>query len=213
MKFNKITRGHNREENTTEDLYQVLDAGYLCTIAISHNGIPMMIPTAYGRKDDVLYFHGSNKNFILNEALKAEKICVQVTHTDGIVLAKTLFNTSLNFRSAIVFGKPELITDKEEHLEALKIITENIIPNRWQEVELGDLKQINATLVIKMKIESASVKIRNEGPAGDEKDSSTTWSGHIPIKEVALAPIFDEKRDDIKEISESVAQYCKKYSL
>ena len=184
----------------------------MCTIAVVHNGIPMMIPTAYGRKEDVMYFHGSTKNFLLNQALENETICVSISHLDGLVLAKTLFNTSVNYRSATVFGKAELITDKEEHIEGLRIITDNIIPDRWEEVVVGDENQLKATMVIKMKIDRASVKIRDCGPNGDEKDESDSWSGHIPLKTIALEPVYADNRSDVKPISESVKQYVQKHS-
>lgn len=212
MKFNKIIRGHKREANTEKDLYEVLDAGALCTVAFTHQGKAMMIPTSYGRKGDVLYFHGSSQSFMLQEILKNEQICVSVTHLDGIVLAKTLFNTSVNYRSVVLFGKTELVTDADEKLEALEIVTEQVISGRWNEVALGTDKQLQATLVVKFTIESASVKIRQGGPAGDEQEETDMWSGYIPLKLTADKPIFDEKRKDTPTLSKSVQEYYDKHS-
>ncbi len=194
MKFNEIKRGHKRQENTQEDLFDVLDAGFVGTLAVNVDGTPMMIPTAYGRDHEVIYLHGSTKNHLLNAALESEKVSFSVHHTDGLVLAQTLYNTSLNYRSAIIFGKAELVEKEEERMKALEIITENIIPGRWNEVETGTEQQLKATMVIKIPIESASVKFRDAGPEGDEELNKEVWSGHIPLKTVALPPVYDAKR-------------------
>lgn len=212
MQFNKIIRGHKREANNETDLWSILDAGALCTVAFTHQGRAMMIPTSYGRKDHFLYFHGSTQSFMLNEILKNEQVCVSVTFLDGVVLAKTLFNTSVNYRSVVLFGKTRLIEDASEKYEALKIVTDQVIPGRWEEVALGTDKQLNATMVVEFEIESASVKIRNEDPAGDENEETMEWSGHIPFKTIALAPIFDSKRDEEVAISKSVKNFITKFS-
>lgn len=213
MNFNKIIRGNKREQNNEQTVFSILDAGFLCTIAIVHNGIPMMQPTTYGRIGDTLYFHGSQKNFVLNSTLENSQICVSVTHLDGIVLARTLFNTSANYRSVILFGKAEKVTDENERMLGLKTITENIIPNRWNEVTLGNENEVKATMVLKMKIESASAKVRDCGPQGDESEEHTNvWSGHIPVKLIAKEPIPDEKFANIpKELPESVNQFLNNY--
>lgn len=212
MHFNKIIRGHKRQTNTEKDLHEVLDAGFLCTVAFTHQGKPMMIPVSYGRKENSLYFHGSIKNFMLNEAIKNEQICVSVTHLDGLVLAKSLFNTTVNYRSAILFGRAELVEDTTEKLEAMKLFTEKIIPGRWDEVTLGTEHELESTLVVKFIIESASVKIRAEGPKDDDQIETLEWSGHIPLKQVALRPIIDPKRIDHPKVSKSVKNFIKSHS-
>lgn len=212
MHFNKIIRGHKRQTNTEKDLHDVLDAGFLCTVAFTHQGKPMMIPISYGHIDNILYFHGSIKNFMLNEAIKNEQICVSVTHLDGLVLAKSLFNTTVNYRSAVLFGKAILVEDATEKLEAMKLFTENIIPGRWNEVTLGTDIQLKSTLVVKFIIESASVKIRDEGPKDDDDIETSEWSGHIPLKQVALPPIIDPKRIDNPMVSNSVKNFIKSNS-
>ena len=109
MEFNKIIRGAKREANDEQTVYQILDAGFLCHVAFQHQGQTMMIPTAYGRKGDEIYLHGSTKNFMLNQILDGQTVCISVTHLDGIVLARTLFDTGLNYRSTILFGKASLV--------------------------------------------------------------------------------------------------------
>ncbi len=207
MKFNKIQRGNTKENNSEELLYKVLDAGFVCTIAVNGAEGIQIIPTSYGRKNDVLYFHGSQKNGILNAALQAEQLAISVHHLDGLVLAQTLFNTGVNYRSATVFGKAELIENEEEKTEALRIITEQVIPGRWDEVQLGSEEQFNATMVIKVKIESASVKMRQGAPKGDEELNKEVWSGEIPMKQIALPPKYDSKRLQFFDEDESVKYF------
>lgn len=207
MEFNKVTRGANRAVNDQNSVYQILDAGFLCHVSFQHEGQTMMIPTAYGRTEDFLYLHGSAKNFMLNQILNGQTICIGVTHLDGIVLARTLFDTSVNYRSAVLFGKAQLVESEEERLFGLKTITENVLKGRWNEVDLGTQNELKATMVVKFKIETASAKIRNEGPAGDDDQPQVVWSGHIPLVTKALEPIQDPKFGIELPMSESVKTY------
>jgi uncharacterized protein len=207
MKFNKVIRGSKREMNDVNSVNAILDAGFLCHVAFQYQQQTMMIPTAYGRKNDLLYIHGSTKNFMLNQISDGQTACISVTHLDGIVLAKSLFHTSVNYRSVVLFGKAVIVEDENERLEGMKIITENIIKGRWDEVITGSEQQLNATMVIKFTIESASAKIRNEGPQGDDELKNEVWSGHIPLVMKAMKPIQDEKFGIILEPSESVKNY------
>lgn len=207
MKFNKIVRGPNREKNDIETVHSILDAGFLCHVAFQHQGQTMMIPTTYGRDGDFLYLHGSTKNFMLNQIIEGQTACISVTYLDGIVLAKTLFNTSANYRSVVLFGKAEKVTNEEERMHGLKIITESIIPGRWDEVELGSPNEIKATMVVKFKIDRASAKVRAEGPSGDEDIENDTWSGTIPIVQKAEKPEQDMKFGKSLEMSKSARNY------
>lgn len=212
MKFNKIIRGNNRQENTQKDLYNVLDAGFLCHISFLHGGKAHAIPTAFGRDGDCIYIHGSTKNHMLNELLNNDEVCLTTTHLDGVVLAQTLFNTSANYRSAVVYGKAERVNqDSEEFLHGLKVITDHIIDGRWEEVFLGTEAQLKATMLLKIPISSASVKIRAGGPEGDEEDYSNTWSGHIPMKLVAKEAVEDLKFNEKHDLPRSVNEFNKKY--
>ncbi len=211
MEFNKITRGQNRSSNTEESVYDILDAGFLCHIAFQHQGQTMMIPTAYGRKDDTILIHGSKKNFMMNQIISGQTVCVGVTHLDGIVLARTLFDTSANYRSVVLFGKAEQINDYDERIEALKIITENIIKGRWSEVPIGEENKVEATLVVKIKIDSASAKIRSGGPQGDENKTNLVWSGEIPLLLKAAEPVQDLKFGVELDMTNSVKEFWEKH--
>ena len=204
MEFNKIIRGANRAANEEQSIYNILDAGFLCHIAFSHEGHTMMIPTAYGRKGDTLYIHGSTKNYMLRQIIDGQTICIGVTHLDGIVLARTIFDTSANYRSAILYGKAELVENYNERIEGLKIISENIIKGRWNEVAIGSESQIKATMVVKFAIQKASAKIREGGPKGDEDVLNEVWSGYIPLSLKSSDPIPDAKFGVELEITESV---------
>lgn len=207
MQFNKIMRGNNRSANTEQSVFDILDAGFLCHISFQHEGQTMMIPTAYGRNEDCIFIHGSTKNFMMNQLLNGQTLCVGVTHLDGIVLARTLFDTSANYRSVVLFGTAELISDEKERMDALKIITDNIIQGRWEEVPVGSDNELKATMLIKIKIESASAKIRSGDPQGDENKTNPVWSGHIPLAMKALEPIHDPKFGENLPMSSSVKDY------
>ncbi len=211
MEFNKVVRGAKREMNNEESVYAILDAGFMCHVAFQHQGQAMIIPTAYGREGDNLYIHGSTKNFMLNQILDGQSICISVTHLDGIVLAKSLFHTSVNYRSTVLFGKAVLVEDEKERMDGLKSITENIVKGRWNEVEVGDENQLKATMIIKFTIDSASAKIRNEGPVGDDSIHNEVWSGHIPLALKAAQPIQDKKFGVVLEMSKSVKNYYEKH--
>lgn len=207
MEFNKIVRGAKREANSEEQVNNILDAGFLCHVSFQHQGQVMMIPTAYGRDGEYIYLHGSSKNFMMNSILDGQTFCIGVTHLDGIVLARTLFDTSANYRSVVLFGTAVLVEDEEERMHGLKVITDNIIKGRWEEVALGATNQLKATMVVKFKIDKASAKIRNEGPKGDEEVKDEVWSGHIPLVQKALEPVTDKKFGIDLEMSESVKNY------
>ena len=211
MEFNKIIRGADKAANDEESIYQILDACFLCHIAFQHEGQTMMIPTAYGRKDDALYIHGSTKNYMLNQIINGQTVCVGVTHLDGIVLARTLFDTSANYRSVVLFGKAELVTDYDDRMEGLKIITENIIKGRWSEVSVGSQNELKATMVVKFTIDKASAKIRDGGPKGDEENVHEVWSGHIPLSLKASEPVLDTKFGVEPAMTKSVIDFWKSH--
>ncbi len=207
MKFNNVRRGMKREMNDIETVHAILDAGFICHVAFQHEGQPMIIPTAYGRSGNYLYLHGSTQNFMLRQMVNGQTACISITHVDGIVLAKSLFHTSVNYRSVVLFGKAEIVVDDEERIFGMKSITENIVKGRWDEVSIGTKQQLNATMVVKFTIDSASAKVRNEGCVGDDDIMDTVWSGVIPLKQQALQPIQDEKVGVQLPISESVRNF------
>ncbi len=193
MEFNKTKRGSIRERNDEQTVYDILDAGFLCHVAFQFEGKAMIIPTAYGRFEDKIYFHGSKNNFTFNQMCNGQVSCVSVTHLDGIVFARNMFHSSANYRSVVLFGKSEIVTDNDERLHALNVISEHIAPGRLNDVPLGTATEIAGTMVIRFTIDSATAKVRDCMPMKDEDVPVEVWSGILPLKLVAGEPIQDEK--------------------
>jgi len=207
---NKIVRSPNRAHYDKETLYQVLDAGFLCHVSYLFEGSSVIIPTAYVRKDDVIYIHGAMKNRMMNSILNQSQTCIAVTHLDGMVLARSAFHHSFNYRSAVIFGTPEVIEDANEKSRVLKLITDNILPDRWDEVREPSEKELTATLVIGIKIDEASVKIRSGAPVDDMQDYDLPiWAGELPLKQVFTDPIADKVLSQGIDLPDSVKKAVK----
>lgn len=189
--INKVKRIPKRGHYDKETIYEVLDASFLCHVGFVVDGRPFVIPTAYGRERDKIYLHGSSKSRMMMEAEKGIPICVTVTHLDGLVLARSSFNHSMNYRSAVVFGTANKLEGAEKE-NALYVISENILKGRWDEARVPSEKELKATTVLEINIESASAKIRT-GPPGDDKPDYEldVWAGVVPIKQIMEQPIAD----------------------
>ena len=207
----RIVRSPNRAHYDEETLHQVLDDGFMCHVAYLFEGSPVIIPTAYVRKGNMIYIHGASKNRMMNSILKQGQACVAVTHLDGMVLARSAFHHSFNYRSAVVYGTPNRIEDAEEKNSVLRLITENIIPGRWQEVREPSANELTATLVIGIEIEEASVKIRSGAPVDDEADYDLPiWAGEFPLQQIFKDPIRDIRSHQELPIPNSVLQVLNK---
>lgn len=194
MKTNKtkIKRAPKRGYYDTKTINSILDNDFICQIGFVYNGYPVVIPTIYGRNDDYLYFHGASVSRLLATMEEGVPISLNVTQTDGIVLARSAFHHSLNYHSVTIFGNAELVTNEKERLEALKVVSDQIIPMRWEEARLPNKKELKATKILKLKITEASAKIRT-GPPKDEKADYDLqiWAGVIPIERKYGEPIAD----------------------
>ena len=203
----KIVRSHKRASYNKEELYAVLDAGYLCHVSYMFHHSPVIIPTAYARENDTIYLHGAIANRMLNSILEQQQACIAVTHEDGLVLARSAFHHSFNYRSAVIFGKPRIIEDPKEKNRVLKLITENILPGRWAEVRQPNDKELNITLVIAIDIEEASVKVRAGAPVDDDEDYDLPiWAGVLPIQSKFLEPITDPDMRQVVDVPASVKE-------
>ncbi|HJY65314.1 MAG TPA: pyridoxamine 5'-phosphate oxidase family protein [Streptosporangiaceae bacterium] len=175
--------GRHRERGRTErdDLYAVLDAGLICHLGVIVDGAPRVLPTGYGRLGDLLYLHGSSANSSIM-AGNGQQVCVTVTHLDGLVCARSVFNHSMNYRSAVVFGVARLVTDPEEKLLALRTITEHLVPGQWSYVRQPSKKELAATSALALPLTEASVKIRSGGPSDEPEDYELDlWAGVVPV--------------------------------
>ena len=175
--------GRHRERGRTErdDLNAVLDAGLICHLGVIVNGVPRVLPTGYGRLGDLLYLHGSSANSSIM-AGDGQEICVTVTHLDGLVCARSVFNHSMNYRSAMVFGVARLVTDPAEQLRALRTITEHLVPGQWCYARQPSRKELAATSALALPLAEASVKIRAGGPSDEPEDYTLDmWAGVVPV--------------------------------
>ena len=175
--------GRHRERGRTErdDLYAVLDAGLICHLGVIVNDAPRVLPTGYGRLGDLLYLHGSSANASIM-AGHDQQVCVTVTHLDALVYARSVFNHSMNYRSAMVFGMARLVTDPAEQLLALRTITEHLVPGQWSYARQPSRKELAATSALALPLTEASVKIRAGGPSDEPEDYALDiWAGVVPV--------------------------------
>lgn len=200
-KRNEVRRLTKRGKYDRESIYKILDEDFVCHVAFNIDGQPYIIPTLYARSGDAIFIHGSSVSRMLKNLSEGIDVCVAVTLVNDLVLARSAFNHSINYRSVVVFGKGRLIEDDEEKLSALKAISDNALPERFEDSRQPTQKELNRTSVIKIEIEEASAKIREGDPVDDEKDYETNfWAGVLPIETKFGEPIADEKLDENIEL-------------
>ncbi len=191
-------------------VYSILDEGFICHAAFVADGSPVVIPTGYGRDGDQLYLHGSAASRMLKTMAAGVDVCVAVTLVDGLVLARSAFHHSMNYRSVVVFGKAQLISEPEHKNRALRVIAEHITPGRWDEVRPPTLQELKATLVLALPLEEASAKVRTGPPIDDEEDYALPiWAGVLPLGLKAGAPLADERLTTALPVSESVVRWSR----
>ncbi|MGW4640477.1 pyridoxamine 5'-phosphate oxidase family protein [Sphaerisporangium sp. NPDC004334] len=175
-----LRRGKRRGRTDRSELYAVLDAGLICHVGVVVDGSPMVVPTGYGRIGDTLYLHGSTGAASLRAG---GEVCVTVTHLDGVVLARSAFHHSVNYRSAMIYGTPRPVEDADERLAGLRAITENLAPGQWEATRPPDRKELAATAVVALSLAEASVKVRQGPPVDDEEDYALPlWAGVLPLR-------------------------------
>jgi len=209
-KKTKVKRASKRGFYDRDTIYKILDNHFVCQVAFVHEGYPVIIPTIFGRDKNNLYIHGATVSRMLLELEKGVSISLNVTQTDGIVLARSAFHHSLNYQSVTIFGEAVLVTNDEERCNALEIISNQVIPNRWGEVRLPNKKELKATKILKIPITEVSAKIRTGPPIDDKSDYSLpVWAGVIPIKTILEKPIADTVLDANILLPESVKKLLK----
>lgn len=208
-----VKRAPKRGFYDEKTIYKILDEDFICQVAFMHNGYPVIIPTIYGRSNNVLYIHGATVSRMLVELEKGLPISINVTQTKGIVLARSAFHHSLNYHSVTLFGSAEIVLDDVERYEALKVISDQIIPDRWEEVRLPSAKEMKATKIVKIPISEASAKIRTGPPIDDKPDYDLPiWAGVLPIEKKLGKPINDPKLENDIPVSKSVLKLIKNQS-
>ena len=205
----RLVREPDRAVYDRAAVYKILDEGFICHVGFVVDGQPFVIPTGYGRLGDDLYIHGSAASRMLRNLDQGVAVCVTVTLLDGLVLARSIFNHSMNYRSVVVLGTAVAVTDPVEKLEALRRLSEHILPGRWAESRQPNEKEIKATLVMRLPIAEFSAKVRQGDPVDDEVDYAfPTWAGVIPLELVAGEPV-----DDPRLIAgQRAPEYAKEYS-
>jgi nitroimidazol reductase NimA-like FMN-containing flavoprotein (pyridoxamine 5'-phosphate oxidase superfamily) len=208
----RLVREPDRAVYDREAAYAILDEGFLCHAGFVLDGQPFVIPTSYGRKDDALFIHGSAASRMLRQMKEGVPVCLTVTLLDGLVLARSIFNHSMNYRSVVILGKATLVDDPAEKLEALRLLSEHIIPGRWADSRQPNEKELKATSVLRLPIEEFSAKVR-QGPAvDDEADYSfPTWAGVVPLEMKTGAPINDERLIEGQTVPEYAREYRRKH--
>jgi nitroimidazol reductase NimA-like FMN-containing flavoprotein (pyridoxamine 5'-phosphate oxidase superfamily) len=187
-----VKRLPKRGNYDRETINAILDEGFICHVGFVIDEQPYVIPTGYARVGDDLYIHGSAASRMLRNLSQGINVCVTVTLIDGLVLARSAFHHSMNYRSVVILGNAEFVSDDDEKSKALEALTEHIVPNRWADVRWPNELELKATTVLKLAIDEASAKIRTGGPVDDEEDyAMDLWAGVLPLTLATGEPIGD----------------------
>jgi len=207
----RVVREPERGVYDREAAYRILDEGFLCHVGFVVDGQPFVIPTSYGRVENNLYIHGSAASRMLRQMRDGVAVCVTVTLLDGLVLARSVFNHSMNYRSVVILGKAMLVDDPKEKIDALLALSEHILPGRWADSRQPNERELKATSVLRLPIEEFSAKVRVGPPIDDEEDYAfPTWAGVVPLEMVSGAPIPDAKLDAGRAVPAYISPYKRK---
>ena len=192
----RVVREPHRGAYDRETIYKILDEGFVCHVGFATAEQPFVIPTLYARVDDAIYFHGSAASRMLRGAASGVAVCVTVTLTDGFVLARSVFNHSMNYRSVVALGTATLVDAPAEKVKALHAFTEKILPGRWEDARQPNDKELKATSILRLPLTEVSAKIRSGPVQDDEEDYALpVWAGIVPLHLQAEAPLRDERCD------------------
>jgi uncharacterized protein len=178
-----LKRLSQRGSHDREIIDRILDEGFICHVGFVIDGQPFVIPTGYARAGDKLFIHGSQASRMLRALKAGVNVCVTVTLIDGLVLARSAFHHSMNYRSVVIFGQPRLVDDRGEKLAALYALSEQMIPGRWKDAREPSEAELQQTTVLELQIDEASAKIRTGPPLDDEEDyAMNVWAGVLPMQ-------------------------------
>ena len=177
-----------------ESINQILDEGFICHVGFAVDGQPYVIPTGYARAGDRLFIHGSQASRMLRTLGQGIDVCLTVTLIDGLVLARSAFHHSMNYRSVVVFGRATVVDEREERLSALRALSDHMIPGRWDDVRKPSERELQLTTVLSLPLDEASAKVRTGPPLDEEEDYELpVWAGVIPLRMIASAPHPDPR--------------------
>lgn len=209
----RINRLPKRGHYDRDTIYQILDEALICHVGFVEHGQPFVIPINFARIDDTIVLHGAKASRLLKHIEAGNPVCIEATIIDGLVLARSVFHHSVNYRSVVLFGTGRAVTDEQEKLAALAAVTEHLIPGRWKEARHPNRKEMNATRVVSIRIDEASAKVR-VGPPGDEPEDYTlpVWAGLLPMQHMPLSPIRDQAQSESVHLPNYIAEYSRKKS-
>lgn len=206
-----LKRLPKRGEYDRAVVYQILDEAFICHVGFVVDGQPYVIPTGYARIGDTLYIHGSSASRMLRSLAEGIEVCVTVTLVDGLVLARSAFHHSMNYRSVVALGRATVVEDAGEKFAALEAFTEHIIARRWREVREPNEQEMRATLVLALPLNEVSAKVRKGPPIDDEEDLAIpVWAGVLPLQTTASAPVADELLSASIEAPDYVLNYSRR---
>jgi len=186
----------------------ILDEGFVCHLGFVHDGYPVVIPTAYARSGDTIYVHGSAGSRMLRELAKEIEVCLTVTLVDGLVLARSAFHHSINYRSVVVFGRARLVEDQVERAAGFEAVVEHLVPGRWDDTRLPNEKELATTRLLALSLEEASAKVRSGPPVDDDEDYDLHhWAGVIPLQLTVQPPVPDPRQDGSVAAPRYVSSY------
>ncbi len=189
---NTVQRKPSRGHYDTATIYPIIDEALICHVGFVQDGQPYVIPTLHARQGDRLLLHGSRASRLLRHVAAGSQVCITITLVDGIVLARSVFHHSINYRSVVIFGHGQVIADADERLAALEAFTERLLPGRWQEARGPNPVELKQTAIVAVPIDSASAKIRSGPPSDEETDMDLpVWAGVLPIQQVVGVPVPD----------------------
>lgn len=207
----RVVREAERGVYDRGTVYCILDEGFIGHVGFVVDGQPFVIPTAYGRSGDTLYVHGSAASRMLRNLDQGVPVCITVTLLDGLVLARSIFNHSMNYRSVVILGTATAVQNAAEKLNALQLLSEHILPGRWADARYPSERELKATLVLRVPIDEFSAKVRQGPPIDDEEDYGVrTWAGVIPLTMVPGSPTPDPRCDPGVPIPHYVSGYSRK---
>jgi len=204
----RVVREPHRGVYDRESINKILDEGFVCHVGFTVDGQPFVIPTIYARVGDAIYFHGSAASRVLRGASAGIAVCVTVTLVDGLVLARSVFNHSMNYRSVVALGKAALVDAPAEKFEALRAFTEKVLPGRWNDARQPNEKELKATSILRLPLTEVSAKMRT-GPVEDDVEDYAlrVWAGIVPLRLAADAPVGDARCDARIAVPPYVAQW------
>ena len=211
---NQVRRMPKRGQYDKETIYPIIDEALLCHVGFVDNSVeggqPFVIPTIHARRGDSIILHGAKASRLLKHLHAGNPVCITMTLLDGLVLARSVFHSSMNYRSVVLFGSGRALENEDEKMAALEVLTEHLARGRWADARLPTPQELAATTVIEVEIESASAKVRT-GPAGDDEEDYALpiWAGVVPLQQQALPPINDPRLLDGVVIPGYAAAYSR----